>query len=101
MVLGIQPATPGFSVADVRPSPNLLEEADGTVVTPKGPLRVRWKASAPAETIVSSTRCIHLCVEAPAGIKVVLDVQGTLKPEVFRFEGTFEGHIQMRENVAS
>lgn len=42
VVLGVQPARPGYRAIRVRPEPGSLEYAQGNVVTPKGMVRVSW-----------------------------------------------------------
>jgi hypothetical protein len=42
-VLGVQPLSPGWMRAIVRPNPGTLKNADGKVPTPRGPILVRWE----------------------------------------------------------
>jgi hypothetical protein len=41
-VLGVQPLTPGWGRARVRPHPGSLTRAEGKVPTPRGPVFVSW-----------------------------------------------------------
>lgn len=43
-VLGVQPLTPGWGRAAIRPYPGGLKHAEGKVPTPRGPVGVRWSA---------------------------------------------------------
>lgn len=49
-VLGVQSSKPGWSEAEIEPHPGGLRFANGTVPTPRGTIRVSWKA-APAFTL--------------------------------------------------
>lgn len=42
-VLGVQPLTPGWSRATIRPNPGLLQRVEGKVPTPRGPVLVRYE----------------------------------------------------------
>lgn len=42
VVLGVQPAGPGYQAVIIRPEPGNLEYAEGNVWTPKGMIRVSW-----------------------------------------------------------
>lgn len=42
VVLGVQPAGPGYQAVIIRPEPGNLEHAEGNVWTPKGMIRVSW-----------------------------------------------------------
>ena len=42
-VLGVQPLTPGWTRAIIRPNPGTLKSADGKVPTPRGSVLVRWE----------------------------------------------------------
>jgi alpha-L-rhamnosidase len=61
IVLGVQPAEPGYASIRVSPTPGYLSWAKGEVVTPKGIVKVGW------EKIEDGT--IDLKVEAPEGVK--------------------------------
>jgi len=43
-ILGIRPLTPGFRRVLLRPRPGGLAWAEGRVITPAGPVQVRWEA---------------------------------------------------------
>jgi len=59
-ILGVTPASYGWSQATISPHPvNGLTHAEGAVATPHGPLRVAWKRSGTT---------LHLSVDAPAAI---------------------------------
>ncbi len=45
VVLGVRPAAPGFARVEVRPVPGPFTWARGEVITPKGPVQVRWEKS--------------------------------------------------------
>lgn len=42
-VLGVQPASPGWETANIRPCVGELKRARGRVPTPRGPVEVDWK----------------------------------------------------------
>ncbi|NQX01509.1 family 78 glycoside hydrolase catalytic domain [bacterium] len=42
-VLGVQPLTPGWARASIRPHPGKLQNAQGKIPTPRGPVLVSWK----------------------------------------------------------
>lgn len=42
-VLGVEPVTPGWSHAAIRPNPGTLKNAEGKVPTPLGPILVKWE----------------------------------------------------------
>ncbi|MDQ0916351.1 alpha-L-rhamnosidase C-terminal domain-containing protein [Paenibacillus sp. V4I5] len=64
IVLGVQPAEPGYSSVKVSPTPGYLSWAKGEVITPKGIVKVSW------EKVEDGS--IDLKVEAPEGIKYVI-----------------------------
>lgn len=41
-VLGVRPAAPGYEKIEICPIPGYLDEAEGTVKTPKGIIQVKW-----------------------------------------------------------
>jgi hypothetical protein len=41
-VLGVRPAAPGWRRIAIRPDPGPLARAEGTVPTPRGPVRIGW-----------------------------------------------------------
>lgn len=63
VVLGVQPAAPGYRAVSVRPEPGSLEYAEGNVLTPKGMVRVRWSLGDGG-----SFSC-----EGPKGVEVIAD----------------------------
>ena len=65
IVLGVQPAEPGYASVRVSPTPGYLSWARGEVVTPKGLVKVSWEKA--------DDGSIDLKVEAPEGIKVLVD----------------------------
>lgn len=62
VVLGVQPAKPGYESVLIRPEPGYLTSAQGSVLTPKGTVRVQW----------NKKNGIALKYEVPAGMNVVL-----------------------------
>lgn len=42
IVLGVQPAKPGYEAVIIRPEAGYLKSAEGSVMTPKGIIKVRW-----------------------------------------------------------
>lgn len=92
MILGVNPAHPGFAVVDVKPLPALLEEVDSKIVTPSGMLHIRW---APIDPPVdnnqeSGTRRVYLKIDGPPGLQVNLYKPGDSE-SVVTFKGHFEG----------
>jgi len=65
IVLGVQPAEPGYASVRASPTPGYLSWARGEVVTPKGLVKVSWEKA--------DDGSIDLKVEAPEGIKVLVD----------------------------
>jgi Bacterial alpha-L-rhamnosidase C-terminal domain/Bacterial alpha-L-rhamnosidase 6 hairpin glycosidase domain len=59
-VLGVTPATPGFSSWTVAPQPEGLRWAQGAIPTPRGPIDVRWRRT-------SDDAAFVLTVRAPRG----------------------------------
>ncbi|HEX5283236.1 MAG TPA: family 78 glycoside hydrolase catalytic domain [Bryocella sp.] len=57
-VLGVQVSKPGWTEAEIAPHPGELQFANGTVPTPRGPIKLDWKRS-PRFT---------LSAELPAGL---------------------------------
>jgi alpha-L-rhamnosidase len=45
-VLGVEPAAPGWSQAQIRPHPGRLTFASGKIPTPRGPIAVAWENGA-------------------------------------------------------
>lgn len=42
IVLGVQPLKPGYEAVRIRPEVGYLKSAEGSVITPKGTIKVRW-----------------------------------------------------------
>ncbi|WP_337098252.1 alpha-L-rhamnosidase-related protein [Paenibacillus sp. YIM B09110] len=63
IVLGVQPAEPGYASVRVSPNPGYLSWAHGEVITPKGLVRVSWEK-------VEDGR-IDLKVDVPVGVVYV------------------------------
>ncbi|MNN75576.1 Bacterial alpha-L-rhamnosidase [compost metagenome] len=61
IVLGVQPAEPGYASIRVSPNPGYLTWAKGEVVTPKGLVKVSWEKA--------DNGSIELKVEVPEGMK--------------------------------
>lgn len=61
-ILGVQPAAPGFAEVTVRPRPDLLPTATGTVPLPDGEVRIAWRRQAPHECEIT----IHPLTDRPA-----------------------------------
>jgi hypothetical protein len=69
-ILGVQPARPGFAAVRVAPQPGPLEWADGTVITPRGPVRVSWRRSdGPFSIEVTAPPGVPLTVVTPEGAR--------------------------------
>ena len=64
VTLGVQPAAPGYAAVRVKPVPGYLTHAEGTVLTPRGKVSVRWtlKDGRPDVT-----------VKAPDGVEVIVE----------------------------
>ena len=71
IILGVGPAEPGYRSILVRPEPGYLKAAEGSVITPRGMVHVRWeKHGTPV------LRC-----KGPEGIPLVIDTSA-LQEEV-------------------
>lgn len=46
VILGVQPAAPGFTKVRIAPQPGTLKEASGDVITPLGLIHVEWTKAA-------------------------------------------------------
>jgi alpha-L-rhamnosidase len=94
MILGVQPASPGFKVANIRPAFQLLKEADGSVVTPYGLIKVRWNPLSSDNSTSSDNPEVHrvrLSVEAPEGVTVKLSpLDSNDTGNMVTFEGKYE-----------
>lgn len=62
VILGVQPASPGYEEIRIKPNPGYLKSAKGDVMTPKGNVHVEWR-------IVDGQ--MNLVYKAPGGVKVV------------------------------
>lgn len=63
VILGVQPAKPGYEAVSIRPEPGYLEWAEGKVITPKGTVKVGWD-------VRDGGRFVY---EAPEGVEVIVD----------------------------
>jgi alpha-L-rhamnosidase len=63
-ILGVSPASPGFSSASIDPAPSELDWAEGAVPTPHGLITVQWKRNTDGGRRVT--------VSAPLGIGLKL-----------------------------
>ena len=63
-LLGVRPAAPGYAAVRVRPHAEFLDFAEGTVPTPRGPIRVSWTKRDGAP---------DLRVKAPEGVRVLTE----------------------------
>jgi hypothetical protein len=78
-ILGVQPLKPGFAAIRIAPQPGPLEWADGTVITPRGPVQVNWRLA---------DRPFGMEVVGPSGVPLTV-----ITPEGSRHEG--EGTIRI------
>lgn len=62
VILGVRPMAPGFETAVIQPVPGILTHAEGTVVTPKGSVTVKWARR--------GDRKIEFDYAAPPGMRV-------------------------------
>lgn len=79
VVLGVQPAKPGYRSVCIRPEPGCLEYAEGNVMTPKGMVRVSWSLKDGGS----------FSWEGPEGVEVIADTS-LLKRAWRRAYGTQE-----------
>ena len=63
VTLGVQPAAPGYEVIRVNPVPGYLTHAQGTVLTPRGEVKVSWRLK---------DGKLDCEVAAPEGVKVIM-----------------------------
>lgn len=63
VVLGVQPAKPGCKAIKISPEPGYLEHASGSVLTPKGTVRVRWSVEDGGT----------LAYDASEGVEIIVD----------------------------
>lgn len=74
-VLGAQPLVAGWSRAAIRPNPGRLENAEGKIPTPRGPIQIRWENGASFKLSLQLPPGIAAQVSVPApekstGVKV-------------------------------
>lgn len=62
-VLGVRPVDPGCTTVEVKPELGSLDFAEGTVPTPKGPVKVSAHKDKGGKTVVA--------VSAPKGVKII------------------------------
>ena len=79
MLLGVQPAAPGWARIRVEPHAVGLDRLSGTVPTPKGPVAVRWEKTAGGALCVAVEGPKDVPLELVANGKTVLAVQGRAK----------------------
>ena len=65
-VLGVQPSSPGWETATIRPSPGELKFALGKVPTPRGPISVDWKSDSTFKLSLILPEGVAAKVELPA-----------------------------------
>lgn len=65
-VLGVQPLTPGWKRALIRPSPGALKSAEGKVPTPLGPISIKWERSGRFKLSLSLPPGMTAQVQIPA-----------------------------------
>lgn len=61
VILGVQPAEPGYKAVKIAPIPGYMTYANGVVKTPVGDIKVRWNLE---------ENNLHLEYEVPEGIEV-------------------------------
>ncbi len=64
-VLGVQPLTPGWQQARIRPHPGSLDAAEGKVPTPRGPIAVKWTTTPRFRLQVTLPEGVTARVELP------------------------------------
>ena len=69
VVLGVQPAEPGYRSVRIRPEPGCLEYAEGNVMTPKGTVRVSWSLRDGGS----------FSWEGPEGVEVIVDTSSLVR----------------------
>jgi hypothetical protein len=65
-VLGAQPLAPGWKRALIQPHPGTLEEADGKIPTPLGPISIKWKNSSVFKLSLALPSGMSAHIEIPA-----------------------------------
>jgi hypothetical protein len=58
----VRPAKPGYSAAYVKPVYGYLEWAKGSVITPKGEIKVSWS---------KEDSVVHKEIVAPEGLEII------------------------------
>lgn len=61
VLLGVQPAKPGYEAVMINPETSYLEAAQGSVITPKGMIHVKWR----------KTDELELVYEVPENLEVL------------------------------
>ena len=92
VILGVQPREPGFAAATVVPRVDMLDEANGSVMTPRGPIRVRWKPITSVEDGRTKTS-VHLTIDAPTGMDIAFSLPG--QGDVSIFQGHYETEVAL------
>lgn len=72
-ILGVEPLTPGWDTARIRPRIGGLSYARGFVPTPRGQVHIHWNAEAG----------FKLTLSVPEGMKVQLELPGPETSAVF------------------
>lgn len=65
-VLGVQPLAPGWKRAAIRPNPGPLQNAEGKVPTPLGPVLVRWENGGTFKLSVTLPPGMNAKIQIPA-----------------------------------
>lgn len=63
VILGVRPAAAGYKTVEIRPVPGYLREAEGSVMTPNGEVRVHWKKE--------KNEILKMDYQVPEGINVI------------------------------
>ena len=66
-ILGVEPLTPGWATARIRPCPGGLDFARGKVPTPRGPILVEWNQSDRFTLLLEIPVNMRVRLELPAG----------------------------------
>lgn len=67
VILGVRPMAPGFEAVAIQPVPGILTHAEGTVITPKGSVTVKWAKHGNGEMELNCTTPPGLRVDAVPG----------------------------------
>ena len=65
VVLGVRPGAPGFEKILVKPCPGKLTHAEGSVITPKGLVHVKWEKQSNGEILLQTDLPDEMKEEAP------------------------------------